>query len=245
MLGKLKENAQNLGGQLEKASQRVRQGGIGKGKPRTSRNQTAPRRPLLTEAEWRKNVGTETHPISLLHEYAVGLIWDMVHGSAPSPVRLPTLSGELSGDVCQWMEYATIPTAVNSFGGYIPDVAIYGKKHQVLRVIEVVGVNPTPAVKLKILQDNGIEVIQVPVRTEADFIALQPLVEADAPAWGFVVGGDLVTERADNYIREFMLNLERCSPAVRREMASLLAGIDSLESLYPLSESNPKQDAIE
>jgi hypothetical protein len=35
--------------------------------------------PLLPEDEWTKNVGSESYPVSFRHEYAVGLIWDLLH----------------------------------------------------------------------------------------------------------------------------------------------------------------------
>ena len=39
---------------------------------------------MLTDKEWSRNVGTEAFPVSFLHEYAVGLIWDILVHSKES-----------------------------------------------------------------------------------------------------------------------------------------------------------------
>ena len=75
--------------------------------------------PLLPEDEWAKNVGSESYPVSFLHEYAVGLIWDLLH-TQKGPVKLPTMDGSRSGDVVADIDRIIIPDALQSVAGYIP-----------------------------------------------------------------------------------------------------------------------------
>ena len=50
--------------------------------------------PLLPEDEWTKNVGSESYPVTFLHEYAVGLIWDLLH-TQKGPGKTPYHGWEL------------------------------------------------------------------------------------------------------------------------------------------------------
>ena len=89
---------------------------------------------MLSSESWNKNVGTENYPVSFLHEYAVGLIWDMLSnrwdGRSESPaektkggrrsndgqVQLPTLSSELSGNVLEGVDKVVIPDPLQPIG---------------------------------------------------------------------------------------------------------------------------------
>lgn len=55
-----------------------------------------------------KNVGSESYPVSFLHEYAVELIWDLLH-TQKGPVKLPTMDGSWSGDVVANIDRIIIP----------------------------------------------------------------------------------------------------------------------------------------
>ena len=147
---------------------------------------------MLSEEEWHRNVGTDSYPVSFLHEYAVGLIWDILEirddGRSESgnektegdrrkgdgKVQLPTLEGGLSDDLLDGIERVTIPDSLQPIGGYIPDLALYDKDLRVVRVIEVVVTNPPPSQKLESLRSRGVEVVQVPVRNDVELRALFP-----------------------------------------------------------------------
>ena len=91
--------------------------------------------PLLPEDEWTKNVGSESYPVSFLHEYAVGLIWDLLH-TQKGPVKLPTMDGSRSGDVVADIDRIIIPDALQSVAGYIPDISLL-KDSRPVRCVEV------------------------------------------------------------------------------------------------------------
>ena len=190
---------------------------------------------MLSQEEWGRNVGTESYPVTFLHEYAVGLIWDILHTG--SNVSLPTIDGGMAEDIREGVDRVVIPDSLQPIGGYIPDLALYDKDLRVVRVIEVVVTSPPPPEKVAALTKRGVEIIVVPVRNEEELRALLPApFDGQRPRWerlGRIIG-------ADGAIRMLMKNLLNCSPSMRRELVVLLEEMGSLESLYPLRRGNPK-----
>ena len=221
---------------------------------------------LLSDQEWGRNVGTAGHPISFIHEYGVALIYDQLIVGAD--VRLPLLNGERSGNVMEGVGQVRFPDPLQPIGGYLPDIALYDSSFQVLRIIEVVVTKPTSNEKLQSLEKRGVEVLQVPVRNEDELRALSPTADADKPWWwpkfdrneqGFKDARErsgvnwqgtqryrllASQEKANEAIHEFMGNLSRCSPEVRRAFVLRLQEIGNLESLYPVREDNPKREVL-
>ena len=221
---------------------------------------------LLSDKDWRRNVGSEAFPVSFLHEYAVALIYDqLIFGSE---VHLPLLDGDRSANVMEGVGHVNCPDSLQAIGGYLPDIALYDSYFRVLRVIEVVVTKPVPNAKLKSLEKRGVEVLQVPVRNEDEIRAINPSADVDKPQWwpkfqrdekafkdarqklGMnwqrsrqqrILSGQ---EDADRAINQLMGNLSRCSPEVRRQFVTWLEHIDSLESLYPIRQENPKREVL-
>ena len=217
-------------------------------------------KPMLNEKEWSRNVGTSSYPVTFLHEYAVGLIWDMLTAKTGT-VQLPTLDGSLSEDLMTGVDRVIIPDALQAIAGYIPDISLLRDVRPV-RVIEVVVTNPLPLNKVTAMQNLGVEVIQVPVRNEDELLALFPtsVVTEKGIGWWPKYGEkerrafskkrfsskSILDEQgdADREINALMRNLSRCSPEVRREFIEVLKQVSSLESLYPVRPDNPKKKVL-
>ena len=221
---------------------------------------------MLSDQEWRRNVGTEAYPVSFLHEYSVALIYDQL--ILGSDVQLPLLNGERSGNVMEGVGHVGFPDSLQAIGGYLPDIALYDSFFRVIRVIEVVVTAPVPHEKLHSLESRGVEVLQVPVQNEDDVRALCPSTDADKAWWWPKFNSEETVfkearrasgvnwqgtrqyrllsgqEQADQAINELIGNLSRCSPEVRREFVLRLKDIDSLESLYPIRNENPKREVL-
>lgn len=156
---------------------------------------------LLTDEEWGRNVGTGNYPVTFLHEYAVGLIWDMLEarfdglfdaqglparggkGRPDGVLQLPVLGGGMSGDVLDGVERPVIPDDLQPVGGYIPDIALIDGNLKVIRVIEVVVTSEPSPEKLMNLESRGVEVVRVPVRNELELRALFPEPLGEKVRW--------------------------------------------------------------
>ena len=205
---------------------------------------------MLSQEEWGRNVGTEGYPVTFLHEYAVGLIWDMLHAGGEGPVHLPTLDGATFEDVLADVDRVVIPDSLQPIGGYIPDLALYDKDLRVLRVIEVVVTSAPSQEKITSLTKRGVEVVVVPVRNEDELRALFPEpFDGKKPRWMHqrrqgegrrLQSLNTIESRASPFIDELIASLVRCSPAQRRKLVALLEQMGDLESLYPLHPRNPK-----
>ena len=109
---------------------------------------------MLSEEEWSRNVGTAAFPVSFLHEYAVGLLWDALQNE--SEVFVKTIDGTKSGNLKEGVDKVVIPDAMQPIGGCIPDLALLDKNLRPVCVIEVVVSSPpTPSKKEKIRQAAG------------------------------------------------------------------------------------------
>ncbi len=199
---------------------------------------------MLTEAEWSLNVGSQAFPVSFLHEYAVGLLWDRLHGRGPVTVTM--IDGNQSGDLMQGVDRVVIPDAMQPIGGCIPDLALLDANLRPVRVIEVIVTSPPTdekMEKLERLKERGVEVVLVPVRGEVEVKALvgeQSNVES--PNWGPYA--PRTQRRADGTVHELIHALTQCSPDTRRQLVRILNELESLDSLYPLSAINPKKTAV-
>lgn len=215
---------------------------------------------MLSEEEWSRNVGTPGFPVSFLHEYAVGLLWDALQSR--DSVVVKTIDGSISGNLIQGVERVVIPDAMQPIGGCIPDLALLDKELHPLRVIEVVVTSPPTTAKMEKLdklQERGVEVVLVPVRTEEELKALSGSEsEGPMPNWAYrwdhkvleqmgiiniprqrsITSGQL---GADKQVEGLIKALVGCRPEVRRQLVKVLQEMGSLESCYPLSPKNPKR----
>lgn len=199
---------------------------------------------MLSDAEWSRNVGTQAFPVSFLHEYAVGLLWDRLHGR--DPVVVKTMDGEMSGDLKSGADRVVIPDSMQPIGGCIPDLALLDKNLRPVRVIEVVVTSPPTdekLEKLKRLEERGVEVVMVPVRNEEEIKGLVPTasgLERINWATGLGVHRSRFQRNCDGAVGNLIEALIHCTPQMRRRFGQILDGLNDLESLYPLSPNNPK-----
>ena len=226
---------------------------------------------MLDESEWGKNVGTAGFPVSFLHEYAVGLIWDALNATNAGPVTLPTLEGGMSDDVLAGVDKVIIPDNLNAVAGYVPDILCLRDSRPV-RLIEVVVTSTVTAHKLTAITNLGVKVVQVPVRNEDELMALFPdSILPEMPRWWTAYRkmeavlqdarrdtfesidvsrmlrpgvGDRLQQRADQHILDVIRDLRKCSPLVRRDFLALMREIGTLESLYPLRPDGPKYKTL-
>ena len=199
---------------------------------------------MLTESEWSRNVGTQAFPVSFLHEYAVGLLWDRLHGR--DPVIVTMMDGSQSGDLRRGVDRVVIPDSMQPIGGCIPDLALLDKDLRPVRVIEVIVTSPPTDEKmgkLRRLNERGVEVVLVPVRNEEELKALANWrADGERTDWGQY--SHRPERRADGMIHELINALVQCSPETRHQLARVLDDLDGLESLYPLSSRNPKRPVV-
>ena len=226
---------------------------------------------MLTEEEWSRNVGSGAYPVSFLHEYAVGLIWDILLHSGRGPVQLPLLDGTFSEDLMDGVDKVIIPDALQSIAGYIPDISLL-QDSRPIRCIEIVVTNPMANKKAKAIENLGVELLQIPVRNENELCAIHPRTrQENSWFWAKCNGRDLTFDRAyrrmaadggwgsslstrdisngqaqaDRAISDLMVNLSMCSPEMRRAFVARLRDMDSLESLYPVRPDNPKFKSLQ
>ena len=215
---------------------------------------------FLTAEQWKRNVGTENYPVTFLHEYAVGLIWDILQTALKDKVtvKLPLIDGAVAENVLDGVAKIAVPDSLQSIGGYIPDLALFNEDIRVLRVIEVVVTSYTSQEKLDNLTKRGVEVLQVPARNEAELRTLLPYHSqgSEVKWWhqthrreGRGAGVNFLSyhriqNEADEEVNSFIRNLVQCSPVKRRELVTVLEALYSLDSLYPLRPDNPKSDIL-
>ena len=224
-------------------------------------------RAMRTKEEWSHNVGTEAFPVSFLHEYSVGLIWDLLHANT-GPVHLPLLDGSQSDNLMDGVDKVIIPDALQAIAGYIPDISLL-QDSRPIKCIEVVVTNPVTDQKATAIKNLGVELLQVPVRSETELRALFPETPVEKSWWWAKynsneeavrvaqknMGVSWRTSRqyrilegqkqADRAITEFWTNLSKCSPEIRRALVARLLEMDNLESLYPIRPDNPKYKSLQ
>ena len=199
---------------------------------------------MLPEAEWSRNVGTPAFPVSFLHEYAVGLLWDRLHDR--DAVVVKTMDGEMSGDLKAGVDRVVIPDSMQPIGGCIPDLALLDRDLRPVRVIEVVVTSPPTdekLEKLRRLEERGVQVVLVPVRNEEELRGLVP-VDKDSGRINWASGWDArrsgFQRNYDGTVGALIEALIHCTPQVRQRLVRILDELGNLESLYPLSPDNPK-----
>ena len=223
---------------------------------------------MLSSKEWSRNVGSESWPVSFLHEYAVALIWDLLNLNLNHQVvHLPTLDGGDSGNVLAGVDVIIVPDVLTAVAGFVPDISLL-KDNRPIRCIEVVVTSPPTDDKRQRFRNLGVELVQVPVRNEDELRALFPPTASDKPwFWPKFGRHELLfrearrragvnwpgtrqhgvlkgQEEADEGINALMGQLSRCSPEVRRAFVNRLASLGGLSSLYPVRQDNPKYEVL-
>ncbi len=114
----------------------------------------------MPKIDWMANVGSWNNPVSLLHEYAVGLIYDRIRYGLRygKPVRLMTDNG-ISGDITRGASEVRVPDEWTAIGGFYPDLALYGGDTKPVRIIEVIVTSPPQSNKIDSLKKRGVDVV--------------------------------------------------------------------------------------
>ena len=144
----------------------------------------------MSKVDWMANIGSHNNPVSLLHEYAVGLIYDRIRYGLKSnkPVFLLTDSG-ISSNIIEGASQVRIPDEWTAIGGFYPDLALYNNDDtKPVRIVEVVITSPPASSKIETLEKRGVDVVVTrKLRDQYDLLILfgadrpfQPL-DADNP----------------------------------------------------------------
>ena len=215
----------------------------------------------------KRNIGTETHPVSWLHQRAVAILYDaLTHEQIKGPLDAKgwvddvrahlTPGGELSGNLRAGVAKVVIPGEWDSVGGIEPDLICKGEEDTPVRIIEVIVTSPPTAAKrskLEALKRRGVDVVEIEVRTEKDLLNL-----CWVPA-KFSYLGDIRFDRryvGDRYneiqydkrtkiVKELIVAIRDCPPKLRRQLAEVLLGLCSLDSAYPVAADNPLLELLQ
>ena len=216
-----------------------------------------------------RNVGTETHPVSWLHQRAVGIIYDaLAHEQFQGPidsregwnqVRVNLKpGGPFSNDLRDGVSTVIVPGEWDSVGGLVPDLICKDEKGNPVRIIEVVVTNSPNAAKrqkLETLKRRGVDCVEIEVHTEED---LKNLCWMPAPFHFATYDGRESLRRkgvnvssaeeqmqaANESIGQLITDLIACSPKHRRQVLEVLRGMNRLESTWPIHPKNPLREQL-
>ena len=219
----------------------------------------------MTESNYMRNVGTAEEPVSWLHERTVALLYDLLTAPGNDQVRVClTPGGKVSHDLKERTARVKVSDQWTSIGGVKPDLALYDSDDTPIRIIEVIVTNPPDKAKqdkLARLRRRGVDVVQVRVKAPGDLLRLcwVPLspsfysgdrdeqTDSSPLRINSVMSGISSRSRhytADNTVRQLIDALQQCEPRYRRELLAALNGLNTLESLYPMSSRNPYRDRL-
>ena len=203
-----------------------------------------------------KNVGTNGHPVTGYHQYAVGMLYQEIN-SGRGPVRVLTIDRSLTDDLKKGVVRAIIPDDLTGVWGMVPDLLLQDKESRPVRFIEVITTSePSHDKKQKLarLQERGVETVMVYARNLDDLKQLIH-VEIDrphrAPTDGLYIDSHLrrldreAQNQSDEWVRSMVLSLQRCPPDLRRLVLELWKELDELESLWPLDQDNPVKASLD
>ena len=223
--------------------------------------------------DWERNVGTNGHPVSYLHERAVALLYDELkprrnEGNPPRGAtfrppwraegRVRLADGTLSHNIREGMATLTFPDEWTNLGGVVPDLIMYGEDGKPIRIIEVIVTSPPSKYKraqLDTLTKRGVDVVEVVVRNPDDLMTLcwtptTPRYSATTQYDKFSVNyaQNDYTQGQKRQLDEAVVGLARaligCSPQARRELYEVLQGLGSFDSLFPVHPLNPKAEVL-
>lgn len=208
---------------------------------------------------WFENVGTQNYPVSRLHEHAIAVLWDELQYGLErhTPVRVKTISGEISGDLLDGITRVAVPTHKTPVLGKLPDLALFDQRDNPIRVIEITTSNRDPNKEGHFRKAN-IDFVEVSVKTPQElatfcWVNAQPytpkflkFTRIKGKALSLVAGRLGAHAKPDYEVKELCDNLLKCSPESRRRLAAILKELESPESLLrPISADNPKWDTLE
>ena len=208
--------------------------------------------------DWQRNVGTPNHPVTWLHERAVALIYDMLT-SEGGDVRARLSPGDdaLSPNLAEGVaraELAEDDLLMWVAGGLNPDIRCFGDDGRLVRIIEVTHSSEPDRdrrEKWEQLKKRGVDVVEIKI---VDPDSLRYMFWRPAPVEFFPsikVNGATSREYKKNQ-RSYDFEVEKltraimlCSPKARRDFLRVLNGLNTVDSLYPLTFDNPLAEKLE
>ena len=208
--------------------------------------------------DWQRNVGTSNHPVTWLHERAVALIYDMLtSGGGDVRARLSPDDDVLSPNLAEGVirvELAEDDPLMWVAGGLNPDIRCFGDDGRLVRVIEVThSADPEKGrrEKWEQLKKRGVDVVEIKIK---NLDSLRYMFWRPAPVEFFpsikAKGATSATFKKNQ--RDYDFEVEKltralmlCSPQVRRNLQRVLDGLDSVDSLYPLTFDNPLVEKLD
>ena len=182
---------------------------------------------------------------SWIHEKAIDMIEAACSGAYAQPTKYTGMRGEVlvrlrpgtdewSTDLIAGIEKVKITDPEwDSVGGIVPDIILYDVQGKPRRIIEVI-VTSAPdnhkRQKLSRLQDRGVDVVEVTVKTEDDLFALFPPLQQ--PHFHARPGDDgrlFKNITLDDVTKALIY----ASPGSRRRFLHVLEKARELESIYP------------
>ena len=208
--------------------------------------------------DWQRNVGTPNNPVTWLHERAVALIYDMLtSGGGDVRARLSPDDDALSPNLAEGVtrvELAEDDPLMWVAGGLNPDIRCFGDDGRLKRVIEVTH-SSEPSKdrreKWERLKKRGVDVVEIKI-TDPD--SLRYMFWCPAPVEffpsinvnGATSKGFRENQRSYDFeVEKLTRALMLCSPKVRRDFLRVLGGLNTVDSLYPLTFDNPLAEKLE
>ena len=216
--------------------------------------------------EISKNIGTQGHPVSWLHQRAVAVLYDaLTKEQAKGPLDAKgweddvrahlTPGGELSGNLRVGVAKVVIPGEWDSVAGVEPDLICKGADDKPVRIIEVIVTSPPTAEKrgkLEALKRRGADVVEIEVKTEKDLVNLcwvpARFSYAGDIRWPGTAPGQYNQARhreRTKPVLDLIASIRDCPPKLRRQLAEVLRGLGTLDSAYPVSADNPLRELLQ
>ncbi len=207
-----------------------------------------------------RNVGTDLHPVSWLHQRAVALLYDeLTRPDCDEEIRARlTPDGDFSHNLRGGVAKVKVPDEWDNVGGVVPDLILYGNDDKPIRIIEVIVTSPPDdrkRGKLDTLRSRGVDVVEITVKEERDLLNLCWVPRT--PRFTAITSRDNLSvnisqnelsrrevRHQDNVIRELTTALRTCSPRVRRNFWNVFKHLETLDSLYPVRPTNPYREEL-
>ncbi len=207
-----------------------------------------------------RNVGTDLHPVSWLHQRAVALLYDeLTRPDCDEEIRARlTPDGDLSHNLREGVAKVKVPDEWDNVGGVVPDLILYGDGDKPIRIIEVIVTSPPDdrkRGKLDTLRSRGVDVVEITVKEESDLLNLCWVPRT--PRFTAVTSHDNLSvnipqnqhdrnirHQQDKMIRDLIRAIQTCSPKVRRDFWNVLKHLETLDALYPVRPTNPYREKL-
>ncbi len=173
---------------------------------------------------------------SLLHEYAIGVLYDVLQGDVP--VRVKTRDGIVIDDLRVENGLAKVPHEYSSFMGVVPDLVIEvdGEPHTIIEIVVTSEPDRIKRTKLENIKRIGVRVVELDVPDVTHVADLVPR----PPKRRLGGRGSLPGRHFEDAVNSLIIGLRAATPEVRREFRELMNEIDEEYRIPRLTNGNPK-----